>query len=52
MSSDSYCKADIENIEKSLKEKVLRLPSKCPASLANGYMSEVYTTSNLKVDRL
>ena len=52
MSSDSYCKAAVANVEEALKKEGLRLPSKCTTPLANGYRPEVDTTSELKPDGL
>ena len=50
--SDDYCKTAVENVEEASKKKSLRLPSKCPTPLANGYRPEVDTTPELKADGL
>ena len=52
MSSDSYCKAAVANVEEALKKKCLRLPSKCITPLTNGYRPEMYVTPELKADGL
>ena len=47
MSSDKYCKAAVENVESSLAEKGLRLPTKCGTPLKSGYKPEEDVTSEL-----
>ena len=48
MSSDNYCSALVNNVEEVLARKGLRLPSKCPLPLTNGYKPEMDCTAELK----
>ena len=52
MSSDKYCTAMVKNIETVLKDKGLRLPSKCATPLSTGYKPELDSTGELKADGL
>ena len=48
ISSDSYCAAFVTNTETILKDKGVRLPSKCVTPLQNGYKPELDCTGELK----
>ena len=50
MSSDKYCQALVKNVEENLEKRGLRLPSKCPMPLSNGYKPEMDCTAELKAN--
>ena len=52
MSSDKYCSALVKNVEQVLKNKNLRLQSKCVAPLRHGYKPELDCTGELKAEGL
>ena len=52
MSSDQYCKAAIDNVEKKLEKTNKRLPTKCGDPLTSGYKPELDASAELKADGL
>ena len=50
MSPEKYCKAVVENVEKTLNDNGRRLPTKCRAPLKSGYRIELDTTAELKAE--
>ena len=52
MSSDKYCKAAVDNVEKMLAEKGKRLPNKCVTPLKSGYRPEEDVSQELGADGL
>ena len=50
MLSDKYCAAMVKNVEETLAERGLQLPSKCPLLLSAGYKQELVCTAELKAN--
>ena len=52
MLSDKYCAAMVKNVEETLSNKVLRLPTKCNLPTKHGYRPEMDCTDELKAEGL
>ena len=50
MSPDKYCESAVKNVEGALKDKGLRLPSRCYTPMSSGYRPELDSTAELKAD--
>ena len=50
MGADDYCASAVQNVEKVLADKGLRLPSKCITPTLHGYKPELDATAELKAD--
>ena len=48
MGVDDYCASAVQNVEKVLADKGLRLPSKCITPTRHGYRPELDATAELK----
>ena len=50
MGADDYCASAVQNVEKVLANKGLRLPSRCITPTVHGYRPELDATAELKAD--
>ena len=50
MGADDYCASAVQNVEKVLADKGLRLPSRCITPTLHGYKPELDATAELKAD--
>ena len=52
MTSDKYCKATVDNVDKMLTDKWKKLPNKWVTPLKSGYRPEEYVSQKLGADGL
>jgi hypothetical protein len=50
MSSETYCKAAVKNVEQKLSKDGKRLPSKCDTPMKPAYRPELDNTAELKAE--